>query len=146
MKRKEFNVTINASKEKVWNVLWKDETYRQWTAPFSEGSYAKTDWQEGSKVHFLGPNGDGMVARISERRDYEYMGIEHLGMVENGVEDTESEKVQSWKGAEENYTLTTANDQTELMVETDIAEEYLDEFQKSWPQALQKVKELSEKS
>lgn len=146
MKREVFKTTIDAPRGRVWDVLWKDETYRQWTAPFSEGSYAKTDWQEGSKVYFLGSDGDGMVARISERRDHEYMGIEHLGMVENGVEDTESEKVQSWKGAEENYTLTTANDQTELMVETDIAEEYLDEFQKSWPQALQKVKELSEKS
>ena len=144
MERKEFEITINVPKEKVWKVLWDDETYRQWTAPFSPGSYAETDWKEGGKVRFLGPNGDGMVAKINERRGNEHMFVEHLGVVKDGVEDTESEKAQSWKGARENYFLSTVGGQTKLMVETDIAEEYLEEFQKSWPQALQKVKELSE--
>ncbi len=71
--------------------------------------------------------------------------MEHLGIVKNGVEDTESLEVEQWKGALENYTLTSTGENTELFVETDIAEEYLDEFQKIWPKALKKVKELAEK-
>ncbi|SKB56451.1 hypothetical protein SAMN05660903_01467 [Salegentibacter salinarum] len=43
MERKEFISTINASREKVWEVLWSDDTYPKWTAPFSEGSRAESD-------------------------------------------------------------------------------------------------------
>ena len=145
MERKTFKTEIDASREKVWDVLWNDETYRQWTAPFNEGSYAETDWKEGSKVLFLGPEGDGMVAKIKANTPREFMSIEHQGIVKDGVEDTESEEVKQWAGAKENYRLNTVGGKTELTVEMDIAEEYLDDFLKSWPQALQKVKELSEK-
>lgn len=68
MERKEFRTTIDAPKEKVWQVLWNDETYPKWTAPFGEGSRAETDWKEGSKVLFLGAEGEGMVSRIAENR------------------------------------------------------------------------------
>jgi hypothetical protein len=43
-----FVSTINAPKEKVWDALWKDASYRKWTAVFMDGSYAKSDWAEGS--------------------------------------------------------------------------------------------------
>jgi len=59
-----FKITINATPEKVWKILWNDSTYRKWTTVFAEGSFAETDWQEGSKVLFLGPEGRGMVSRI----------------------------------------------------------------------------------
>ena len=32
-----FTVNINAPKEKVWETLWDDATYRQWTAAFHPG-------------------------------------------------------------------------------------------------------------
>ena len=145
MQRKAFKTTIVAPKEKVWNVLWNDETYRQWTTPFSEGSYAETDWKEGSKVLFLGPNGNGMVSRINKNDTPNFMSIEHLGYVIKGVEDTTSEEVSKWKGALENYTLKAMEGKTLLLVETDIVEEYLEMFVEAWPKALQKVKVLSEK-
>ena len=144
MKRKEFRTTIDAAREKVWQVLWADETYPKWTAPFSEGSRAETDWKEGSKVLFLSADGGGMVSRIGKKRDNEYMSIEHLGFIKDGVEDTTSEKVLEWKGAMENYTLKTIAGKTELNVTMDITDEYLDYFLKTWPKALQKVKEISE--
>lgn len=48
----DFNVEINASKEKVWDVLLGKETYPQWTKTFSEDSNVITDWQKGSKALF----------------------------------------------------------------------------------------------
>ncbi|PVW16419.1 SRPBCC family protein [Marixanthomonas spongiae] len=146
MKRKEFETTIDASKEKVWLVLWSDETYPKWTAPFSEGSYAETDWKEGSKVLFLGPNGNGMISRIKTRNEPTYMSIEHLGIIIDGKEDTSSDEVKDWAGAMENYTLEEINGKTKLTVHVDIAEAYLDSFEKAFLQALQKVKELSEET
>ena len=60
MEKMIFTQQINAPKEKVWNILWEDASYRKWTTPFCEGSYAVNDnWKEGSKVLFLSPGGDG---------------------------------------------------------------------------------------
>ena len=146
MIRKEFEIKIDAPKEKVWNVLWNDATYRQWTAPFSEGSYAETDWKEGSKVKFIGPDGNGMVSIIKKSTPNAYMSIEHQGFLINDVEDTQSDGAKIWQGAMENYTLRDTGGNTELLIESDITEEYLETFEKAWPAALQKVKELSEKA
>lgn len=92
MQRINFSISINASKEKVWQVLWDDSTYRQWTSAFFEGSYAVTDnWKEGTKVLFLSPGGSGMVSTVAANRANEYMSFKHLGEVKEGVEDTTSD-------------------------------------------------------
>jgi hypothetical protein len=144
MEKLNFNILINAVPEKVWKVLWADDTYRQWTLAFSEGSYAESDWKEGSKVLFLDREGRGMVSRIAAIRQNEFMSFEHLGEVTNGVEDTISEKVKSWAGAHENYTLKKVNGKTELIVDMDITEEFKEMFSKMWPIALDNIKRLSE--
>jgi len=144
MKKLTFHITIDAPREKVWDTLWDDITYPQWTAIFSPGSRAVTDWQKGSKVLFLGEKEEGMLSTIADNIPNEYMSIKHLGMVTNGVEDTGSAHAQEWAGAMENYTLKTVDGKTSLDIETDITEEYYDYFQKTWPQALDKVKELAE--
>lgn len=145
----DFNVEINASKEKVWDVLFGVETYPQWTKAFSEDSKVITDWQKGSKALFLDGNDRGMVSRIAENVANEFMSIEHLGMYDNGVEDFESEHVKMWAGAKENYTLTNENGKTNLhifmeMEETEANKPMIDMFAEMWPKALAKVKELAE--
>ncbi len=145
MKKQEFKIDINAPREKVWNVLWGEETYPKWTAPFAEGSRAETDWKKGSKVLFTDGKGSGMVSRIEENVPNEFMSILHLGEVKDGVEDTESEKVKQWAGAHENYTLKGTNGKTELIVHMDITEEFAEMFNNIWPKALAKVKDIAEK-
>lgn len=145
-----FSITIHAPKEKVWNTMLADKTYRVWTEPFAPGSHYVGDWNKGSKIHFLAPdeNGktSGMVSRIKENRLHEFISIEHLGMVHDGKEDTTSEAVKAWAGALENYTLKSINGATEVVVEmTNIIDEYKDMFEGMWPKALQKLKELAEK-
>ena len=99
--QQEFTIIINANPEKVWEVLWGDKTYSQWTAIFSEGSYAKTDWKEGSKVLFLTPDGRGMVSKIKQKIPNQYMLFEHLGVIENNIENLESKEAKEWAGATE---------------------------------------------
>jgi hypothetical protein len=145
MEKKEFKISIDAPREKVWNILWDDTTYPIWTSAFSEGSRAETDWKKGSKVLFLDAKNDGMVSTIAENIPNEYMSIKHLGYVKNGVEDLDNEKAREWSGALENYTLKTVNGRTELIIDMDITDEFKDYFTATWPKALQKLKELAEK-
>lgn len=146
MERQVFNISIDASAEKIWNILFSEATYSVWTSVFSEGSGAETDWQEGSKVLFLNADKEGMVSTIAINKPYEFMSIKHLGTVKNGVEDLNSEQTKAWAGAFENYTLKAVNGKTELSVEMDIIEEYKDYFLKTWPKALEKVRELAERN
>ncbi|CAM1342030.1 SRPBCC family protein [Tenacibaculum aestuarii] len=144
--QQEFTIIINANPEKVWKVLWDDKTYPQWTAIFSEGSYAKTDWKEGSKVLFLTTDGRGMVSRIKKKITNEYMLFEHLGIIENNIESLESKEAKEWAGATEAYMLESVkNNKTQLTVKMDVVEGYKDFFLNTWPKAMSKIKELTEK-
>jgi uncharacterized protein YndB with AHSA1/START domain len=144
MERHQFKTTINAPREHVWNVLWGDATYPQWTSAFAEGSNVQTDWKKGSKVLFTDGKGEGMVSVIDDVRQNEFMSFKHLGMLKNGAEDLESAKKEGWSGAIENYTLKTVKGKTELTVDQDIAESYKDQFLSMWPKALDKLKALAE--
>ncbi|NUM25259.1 MAG: SRPBCC domain-containing protein [Candidatus Buchananbacteria bacterium] len=149
MKKLQFTIEIKASKEKVWSTMLEDKTYRQWAATFSPGSYYKGDWSKGSKMHFLGPNPQtgeegGMVSEVLENRPHEFISLGHIGFVQNGKEDTVSEEAKKWTSAFENYTFNEKNGATELVVDLNVTDELAEEFEKMWPDALQKLKELSE--
>jgi cytochrome c peroxidase len=86
-----------------------------------------------------------MVSRIKENRKYDFISIEHLGVVSDGKEDTTSDAVKPWAGSLENYTLRENNGSTEILVEMDSNEEYAEMFEGMWPNALQNLKELADK-
>ena len=134
-----FSVSINAPKEKVWDKLWSDASYRQWTSAFMEGSYAETDWQEGSKVLFLSPGGDGMFSIIEKKVPYQEMTFKHLGEVKKGVEEA-----KDWEGARESYQLSERDGTTQVNVKLDTVEDYKDYFDKTFPKALDLLKQISE--
>ena len=129
-----------------------DSSYREWTDVFNPGSYYQGSWEEGSRILFLGPDpktGEegGMVSCIVENRPYEYISIEHLGIVKNGVEDTMSAEATKWAPAYENYIFKEIDGETtELTVEIDMQAEIIEEFTKMWPVALKKLKEVAERS
>ena len=151
MTKLHFSITINAPKAKVWNTMLDDVTYRIWAEAFTPGSHYVGDWSKGSKILFLGPDAKtgkmgGMVSRIKENRLHEYISIEHLGMVNDGKEDTTSEAVKAWAGAHENYTFKEKGKSTEVLVDMDSSGGDFEEmFKDMWPKALQKLKELAEK-
>lgn len=102
MKTLHFTTLIHASREAVWNVMFAPETYKIWTAEFSEGSYFEGSWAKGERIRFLSPDGCGMTSVIAENRPHEFLSIRHLGIIKDGVEDTESEEARSWAPAYEN--------------------------------------------
>lgn len=146
MEKQEFRISIDAPREKIWNILWGEATYPVWTSAFAEGSRAETDWKKGSRAIFHDGKNNGMISSIADNRPNEYMSIKHLGTIKNGVEDMDSEETKQWAGALENYTLKNNQGKTELIVDMDISGQYKDYFLKTWPKALDKVKELAEKN
>lgn len=140
-----FSTRIRAPKEKVWNTMLNDETYREWTSAFTEGSHFKGSWEKGSKILFLDPSGQGMVSRIAENKLHEFISIEHIGFVNDGKEDTESEGAKAAAGAHENYTFKESDGTTEVLVDMDSNDEYKAMLEEIWPKALAKLKDLCER-
>ena len=141
MTKLKFTEKINAPKKRVWEALWNDSTYRQWTAAFMEGSYAESDWKEGSKILFLTPKGDGMFSIIEKKVPNEEMVFKHLGELKNGVEVS-----KDWEGARESYHLKENNGITQLDVELDAVGEFEQYFSETFPKALKVLKEISEQN
>lgn len=146
MNSMQFSITINAPGQKLWNTMLQQETYRIWTAEFCEGSYYEGSWEQGAKIRFLGPDGTGgMTSVIAENRPYQFISIRHLGIVKNGVEDTESADAKAWASAYENYTFEERGGVTKLKVDIlavpAVFEQYMTD---TWPKALEKLKALCE--
>jgi uncharacterized protein YndB with AHSA1/START domain len=124
--------------------LWNDETYRAWTSAFTQGSYAVSDWNEGSKILFLDGKGSGMYSTIVKKIAGEFMSFKHIGEVKDGIEQPLDEKTQSWSGSMEDYILKEKDSITELTIEMDVIESFMDYFTKTFPVAMQNIKNLAE--
>ncbi len=145
-----FSIIINAPREKVWDAMLSDATYREWTAPFNPGSRYDGNWEKGSKIKFIGADPEtgkefgGMYAEIAENRLHEFVSIKHLGEI--GADGTEI----PWPGPEEagfeNYTFTDKNGSTEVLVElSGIPDQWKQMMNDTWPKALEKLKEIAER-
>jgi len=145
MKKVTFSIDINAPKEKVWYSLWDDENYENWTSAFSEGSHAVSDWNEGSKIYFLGPGGGGgMNSKISIKKPFDTMSFKHISEIKDFKEQPLTEESESWSGSEERYDLTEKDGVTTVTTTIDIVEKFADFFNDAFPKALQKLKEIAE--
>ncbi|MGP9799913.1 SRPBCC family protein [Rheinheimera sp. NSM] len=146
VKQLHFSIVINAPVQTVWQRMLSDVGYRNWTSAFCEGSYFKGSWQQGETIRFLSPSGDGMVATIAEHKPLELISIKHLGFIVAGKDDFSSDNVTSWAPAYENYRFRAVETGTEVSIEQDIAPEYEQYMQDTWPKALQKLKLLAEQA
>jgi uncharacterized protein YndB with AHSA1/START domain len=152
MEKLHFSIVINAPKEKVWKTMLGKDTYGIWTEVFTPGSHYIGDWGKGSKIHFLAPDEQGKMSgtifQVKENRQYEFVSIENIGMVQDGVEDISSKEATVYAGALENYTFKEIDDTTEVLVDLspvmDIPADYKEMYQDMWHKALQKLKELAE--
>ena len=140
MKKLEFSIEISATKEKVWEAVWKDENYRNWTSVFQEGSFAESDWKEGSEIKFLSPGNNGMYGIIEKLVPNEKMYFKHLGEITNG------EKQEAIYGEEaiERYDLKEEDGKTNLTATMNAPEEYIIYFSRVFPSALEKIKGIAE--
>ena len=145
-KMQRFSVQIRAPRERVWELMLAPDSYREWTAPFMEGSYYEGNWEPGSRIRFLTPGAqEGMVAEVVENRRGEFVSLKHLGGIKGGVEDFDSPSVRAWAPAYENYRFVDKGaGTTEVQVEMDVLPDYEQFMQDTWPKALARLQEICE--
>lgn len=148
MERMKFEISIQAPVEKVYKTTIDPTSYKAWTAEFNPTSYFEGSWEKGSKILFLGTDQEGkvggMVARIRENTPNKLISIEHYGLVNDGKEITTGPEVESWAGAQENYSFSQNGNVTVMTAEVDTNYEYVDYFSDTWPKALNKLKSICE--
>lgn len=151
MKKLKFKKEIKASAQKVYETmlgLKNKKTYEYWTATFNPTSTYEGSWDKGSKILFVGvdENGKkgGMVSEIEENKPASFVSIRHYGFLDGDTEVTTGEQVEKWAGGHENYSFDESRGITTVTVEIDTIDDYLNFFNKTYPGALDKLKEISE--
>ncbi|MES2488011.1 MAG: SRPBCC domain-containing protein [Bacteroidota bacterium] len=144
MKKIENTTKIKASADKVWQVLMDESYYMQWYAAFGVGSKATSDWKEGSKIIFSDDNGMGLIGTIAVLNPAKEFRVKMKGILNDGVEDYDSDHTKGLELAEERYVLTEAHGTTTLYTTADMDESWYDSMSVSWENALKKIKELAE--
>jgi len=140
MKELEFSIDINASKEKVWNTLWEDTTFREWSNFIDEGMYMEGIMKEGNEVKFLSPTGYGVLSLIDKLVHNELVSFKHMTDLKDG-----GEREKEWTGGRESYSLAEKDGTTTLTVNIDVPPEQENNFNYRLPKALAHIKTLAEK-
>ena len=142
MKEIEFQIEINASKEKIWATLWNDITFRDWANMIDEGTYMKGVLNEGNEIQFISSvNGYGVTSLIEKLKLNEFILLMHVrDTIESGQEERENE----WTGGSESYLLSEKNAATVLIYKADIPQELEEIMKVRYHKAFNRIKLLAE--
>lgn len=151
MTKLQFKVSINAPVSKIYDIMLgisNKSTYEQWTAIFNPTSSYEGNWDKGNKILFIGVDEKGekggMVSKIVENIPNQFVSIQHYGLVQGGKEITEGPEVEKWANGFENYTFEQNKGITTLIVDLDTTEDFETYMNETYPNALNKLKELCE--
>ncbi len=138
-------ISIKASNQKVWEVLLNDDTYRKWTAAFTEGSYFEGTWEEGSTMKFLAPDNNGLASKVIKHDKGKEIVLSHQQMIYNGAASSPEPGEDEWVGYEEIYRTEERGGEVILTIEQDLgSKEEEEQFSVLWDKALMVIKELAQ--
>lgn len=138
----QFTAEIQASKEKVWDTLWQDETFRQWASLIDPGTYMVGDLKPGNEVQFISSeNGYGVKSLVEELVPNEFLLLRHQADTQDSGEQ---EREKEWTGGSESYTLAEEDGITTLAISFGVPEDMEEYFKTNYPKAMDKIKELAE--
>lgn len=143
MKEMQFTVEINTPKEKVWDTLWQDETFREWAGIIDPGTYMVGELKEGNEVQYISAeNGYGVTSLVEKLIPNEFLLLRHQA----DTQDTGKQlREKEWTGGKESYTLAEKDGVTTLTAAFDVPPELEEYFQDNYPKALERVKGLAER-
>jgi len=143
MKEIRFSIEINATKQKVWDTPWQDETLREWAGLIDPGTYMEGDLKEGNEVQFISSeNGYGVTSLVEKLVVGELLQLRHQSDTQ---EKGKREREKEWTGGKETYSLVEKDGTTTLSVVFDVPPEMEDYFRENYPKALERIKVLAER-
>lgn len=143
MKEMQFSMEIKATKERVWDTLWQDETFRQWASIIDPETYMVGDLKEGNEIQFISSaSGYGVTSLVEKLVAGEFLLLRHGADTQ---EEGKREREKQWTGGEESYSLAEKDGTTTLAVTCDVPPELEEYFKVSYPKALGRVKILAER-
>ena len=142
MKEMEFQVEINALREKVWDTLWRDETFREWAGIIDPGTHLVGELKEGNEVQYISGNGYGVTSFVERLIENEFLLLRHSADTQD---NGEQEREKEWTGGTESYSLADKDGVTTLTTRFDVPAELVEYFSVHYPKALERVKELAER-
>lgn len=147
MKKLRFEKQINAPAQKVWDVLWSDESYSEWTQHFSPGSkMIVNEWKVGGTAKFVDADGKmGMINTITSLNEPYELVFSAKGVIKDGAEDYDSEEVKKAIGAQEGYELSEVDGVTTLTGFVEAMAEYEEHMRYGFEKGFEEVKKLAEK-
>lgn len=152
MRTLQLDTIIEASRERVWEAITNETSFRRWTAVFAEGSHFEGGWNQGDTIWFLAPDDQqiprGMRSEIRVSRYPEHISIRHLGTALKGIAEISEAQNLTAPYATEEYTLTeTGPGQTRFALDMTMREDFyesFDTFRDQWIRALGLLKEIAE--
>lgn len=142
MQTQEFSIQIHSTKERVWEVLWNDVTFRNWSGLIDEGTYMKGELKEGEEVEFISAvSGYGVTSFVEKLVPCEYVLFRQMVDTKESGEDVREEE---WTGGTESYALTEHDGVTTLTVTTEVPPSQEDTMRERIPKALERIQELAE--
>lgn len=137
----QFLVEIQAAKEKVWDTLWQDETFRQWAGIIDPGTHLVGELKEGNEVQFISGNGYGVTSLVEKLTPGEFLLLRHHADTQD---EGKREREKEWTGGQESYRLAEKDGITTLTAAFDVPPELEEYFKVNYPKALERVKVLAE--
>jgi hypothetical protein len=148
MERLEFKKEINAPVDVVFRTMFDAGTYKQWTAAFSPSSDYEGLWQQGSKIMFTCFNKEGkregMIGIVEEYVENRFVSVRYIGVLDGEGEITEGDAIQVFIGNYENYYFEILGSGTSVKVEVDVDDTFKSYMLETYPQALDRLKEIAE--
>lgn len=139
-----FEVDIYAPKERVWDTLWRDHTFREWAGIIDPGTYMVGDLKVGNEIQFISSeNGYGVTSLVEKLIPNEFLLLRHSADTQ---EEGKRERTQQWTGGKESYSLSETEGTTTLTASFDVPSEMEEYFKVTYPKAFEKIKVLAERS
>ena len=139
MKPLEYTIQINATPEKVWQVLFSQDAYKKWASAMNEGTYFEGNWEEGSIMKFLDSKNNGMYNLVEKNIPNKELRMKHLGWILEG-----ELAPQNWEDSTLDYILEANENGTLLVGKVNSLDEFVDFFNSKYPKNFENIKHLAE--
>jgi uncharacterized protein YndB with AHSA1/START domain len=141
----QYSISIHATPQKIWEILWHKTSYTIWTSPFTYGTYALGQIALGESFQFLNPDGGGLYGTIDICKNHQEIRFNHNGEVKNFEKIIDDSAKEIWGKIHEHYVLETNGNETILTVTIAGMNDWQAYFDDTFPKALQTVKNIIDK-